>query len=70
MNGIQTPSKLSTTDSTLPSIRTATISRKTNETDIQVSISLDQTPGTSQLIEVHTGIGFLDHVIRHLRFFQ
>jgi imidazoleglycerol-phosphate dehydratase len=44
--------------------RTATISRKTNETQIDVSINLDCTPGSqsAQVIEISTGIGFLDHV--------
>lgn len=45
-------------------IRTATITRKTNETDIQVYINLDCQPGSAsqQIIDVTTGIGFLDHV--------
>lgn len=44
--------------------RTATISRKTNETQIEISINLDCTPGSqnAQVIEISTGIGFLDHV--------
>ncbi|KAJ4488471.1 Imidazoleglycerol-phosphate dehydratase-domain-containing protein [Lentinula aciculospora] len=44
--------------------RTASISRKTNETNIQVSINLDCTPGSGvvQEINVSTGIGFLDHM--------
>lgn len=44
--------------------RTATIFRKTNETDIEVSINLDCQPGSAspQVINVSTGIGFLDHV--------
>lgn len=49
--------------------RTAKIERKTNETQIEVAISLDCQPGTGnkQEISVSTGIGFLDHVcpIRH-----
>lgn len=46
------------------SARTATISRKTNETEIEVSINLDCQPGsaTPQTINISTGIGFLDHV--------
>ncbi|CUA68159.1 imidazoleglycerol-phosphate dehydratase [Rhizoctonia solani] len=45
------------------STRTASISRKTSETDIQVTLTLDCNPGLSkQLIEVSTGIGFLDHM--------
>jgi hypothetical protein len=44
--------------------RTATISRKTNETEIEVYINLDCQPGSAstQTINVSTGIGFLDHV--------
>jgi imidazoleglycerol-phosphate dehydratase len=44
--------------------RTATISRNTNETQIEVSIDLDCAPGSAnaQVIEISTGIGFLDHV--------
>lgn len=43
--------------------RTATISRKTNETQIDVFVNLDWTSGLGQLqkIDVSTGIGFLDH---------
>ena len=40
-------------------MRTATIARKTSETEIQVEIDLDGT-GT---YDVATGIGFLDHMI-------
>lgn len=44
--------------------RQATISRKTNETQIEVFIDLDCAPGSArtQTIEVSTGIGFLDHM--------
>jgi imidazoleglycerol-phosphate dehydratase len=44
--------------------RTATISRKTSETELEVYINLDCGPGAAdaQVIEVSTGIGFLDHV--------
>ena len=43
--------------------RQASIVRKTNETEIQVSIDLDYTPSSNvqQKIEISTGIGFLDH---------
>ncbi|KAI0006054.1 ribosomal protein S5 domain 2-type protein [Russula compacta] len=46
-------------------VRTAAISRKTNETDIQVYINLDCQPGSAsqQIIDVTTGIGFLDHAL-------
>ena len=44
------------------SIRTATVTRKTAETNISCTISLDHAPGVKQDISVKTGIGFLDHV--------
>lgn len=46
------------------STRQASLSRKTNETQIDVSIILDCGPGSAipQTIEISTGIGFLDHV--------
>lgn len=43
-------------------VRTATVARKTNETDIVVSLTLDVDPSVKQEISVNTGIGFLDHV--------
>src|SRR5437588_9833791 len=42
--------------------RTATISRKTNETDIRVELSLDGS-GTSA---IQTGVGFFDHMLTHV----
>lgn len=39
--------------------RTATIERKTKETDIRLSLDLD---GTGQ-VEVSTGVGFFDHML-------
>ena len=44
--------------------RQAKISRKTNETQIEVSIDLDgaSNPSAAQVIDISTGIGFLDHV--------
>jgi len=44
--------------------RQATLSRRTNETQIDVFIDLDCAPGsaTKQTIDISTGIGFLDHV--------
>ncbi len=45
-------------------MRTAQIERKTNETDIQVSLNLDGS-GKS---DISTGIGFLDHMLDHLAF--
>ena len=49
--------------------RTAQVSRKTNETQIEVFVNLDCTPGSGQVqsIDVSTGIGFLDHVV-HLSY--
>ena len=43
-------------------MRTATISRKTNETSIDVEINLD---GTG-IYDISTGIGFLDHMLEQL----
>lgn len=42
--------------------RTAKISRKTNETDISVSVNLD---GTGKC-KIKTGIGFFDHMLEQL----
>ena len=44
--------------------RSATISRITNETEIQIEIELDG----SGKIEVSTGLGFLDHMLTALAF--
>ncbi len=43
-------------------MRTGSISRKTNETSIDVSLNLD---GTGQY-QISTGIGFLDHMLEQL----
>lgn len=43
-------------------MRTADVERKTNETDISVSVNLD---GTGRY-DVETGIGFLDHMLEQL----
>jgi imidazoleglycerol-phosphate dehydratase len=45
--------------------RTATVARKTNETDIQISLSMDC--AGAQVIEIDSGIGFLDHVCHKRR---
>lgn len=52
--------------------RTASISRKTNETQIEVAINLDCQAGSgnTQEISISTGIGFLDHVCHLLHFVQ
>jgi len=44
--------------------RQAKVVRQTNETQIEVSMDLDCTPGSSnkQIIDISTGIGFLDHM--------
>jgi len=43
-------------------MRTSTITRKTNETEISVSLNID---GTGKA-EINTGIGFLDHMLHHI----
>lgn len=43
-------------------MRTASITRKTNETDIRVELNLD---GSGQH-DISTGIGFLDHMLAHI----
>ena len=48
----------------LMSERTSIISRKTRETDIQLSLNLDGS-GTS---DIQTGIGFLDHMLTSLTY--
>jgi imidazoleglycerol-phosphate dehydratase/histidinol-phosphatase len=42
--------------------RRASVQRRTNETDISVAVELDQ----STPLDVHTGIGFFDHMIEQL----
>ena len=43
-------------------MRISEIHRKTNETDIRLSLNLDG----SGISEINTGIGFLDHMLDHL----
>src|SRR5512134_1961555 len=43
-------------------MRTATISRQTAETDITLSLNLDGSGRAS----IATGVGFLDHLLRHI----
>ncbi len=43
-------------------MRTAEITRKTNETDIRLSLNLD---GSGQA-DLETGIGFFDHMLHHI----
>ncbi len=45
-----------------PQHRTATITRKTNETSVKVSVNLD---GTG-IYNISTGIGFFDHMLEQL----
>lgn len=44
------------------SARTGKVSRKTNETSIEVSVTLD---GTGKA-DIHTGVGFFDHMLEQL----
>lgn len=50
------------TSTSAPAARTAEISRKTAETDISITLNLDGT-GKSEL---HTGIGFFDHMLEQI----
>jgi imidazoleglycerol phosphate dehydratase HisB len=52
--------------------RTASVTRKTNETSIQITLNLDATPGSGirQEIDIKTGVGFLDHVRALFGFFS
>ncbi len=43
-------------------MRTATVERRTAETQVQVTLDLD---GSGQY-DVSTGVGFLDHMLRHV----
>ncbi|KAJ1643274.1 imidazoleglycerol-phosphate dehydratase [Coemansia erecta] len=51
----------------MSSERSAVVTRKTNETDIKVSLQIGSLESTSsQTIEISTGIGFLDHMYHAL----
>ncbi|HEY4721586.1 MAG TPA: imidazoleglycerol-phosphate dehydratase, partial [Anaerolineae bacterium] len=43
-------------------MRSAKVQRKTSETDITLSLNLD---GSGQA-RIATGVGFLDHMLRHI----
>ena len=43
-------------------MRTASLSRKTNETDVRIELDLD---GSGQH-DIDTGVGFLDHMLTHI----
>ncbi|KAK9764135.1 imidazoleglycerol-phosphate dehydratase [Basidiobolus ranarum] len=47
-------------------LRTASVSRKTNETDINISLTLGDIHTENQIIDISTGIGFLDHMYHAL----
>ncbi|GAA5907826.1 hypothetical protein JCM8208_001956 [Rhodotorula glutinis] len=47
-------------------VRTATISRKTGETEIECTLTLDHLAGTKQVIEIDTGVGFYNHMLHAL----
>ncbi|KAF9315697.1 imidazoleglycerol-phosphate dehydratase [Podila horticola] len=48
----------------MAAVRTATVSRKTNETDISITLSMDC--AGAQAIQIDSGIGFLDHMYHAL----
>ncbi|KAJ1878134.1 imidazoleglycerol-phosphate dehydratase, partial [Coemansia sp. RSA 486] len=47
--------------------RSAVVTRKTNETDIKISLQIGSLESASeQVIDINTGIGFLDHMYHAL----
>ncbi|KAG0082166.1 imidazoleglycerol-phosphate dehydratase [Podila epicladia] len=48
----------------MTAVRTATVSRKTNETDINITLAMDC--AGAQAIQIDSGIGFLDHMYHAL----
>ena len=53
---------MSTPDTAKTATRTAEVSRKTTETDIRLALDLDGTGNA----ELHTGIGFFDHMLEQI----
>ena len=53
---------MSTPDTAKTATRTAEVSRKTAETDIRLALDLDGTGSA----ELHTGIGFFDHMLEQI----
>lgn len=53
---------MSTPDTAKTATRTAEVSRKTAETDIRLALDLDGTGNA----ELHTGIGFFDHMLEQI----
>lgn len=43
-------------------MRSSTVHRQTNETDVEVTLNVD---GTGRH-DIHTGVGFLDHLLAHI----
>jgi imidazoleglycerol-phosphate dehydratase len=50
-------------------VRSATIARKTNETDINVELQIPDDRGAARIVEIHTGVPFFDHML-HAMFYH
>lgn len=61
-NGVFEQSWAGIRDAILAATRTATVTRKTRETSIRVSVNLD----LEQPIDIQTGIGFYDHMLEQI----